>query len=169
MCVCSPSLNVSLLYPAQGVRSVLSRLLGRLRCVERGGGVHVSRAAPDHAVQPPGAVPKPGLSLAVSALHAAGHQHCGHLWQVETDRNMTVDAREHVWNMSASFSKFFLWKLCSQSESRQKLHGSAGVHHTGPRGSRLILWVHTFECLTKLNTLLKHRLLNVTTFISLKE
>lgn len=95
--MCLLSLNVSVLYVVQGFGSVLSRLPGRLRRVERGGGVHVSRAAPHRAVQPAGAVPRPGLSLTVSALHAAGRQHRGRLRQVETDRNVTGDARKRLW------------------------------------------------------------------------
>lgn len=78
-------LNVfsSRLFVFQDVRSVLSRLPGGLRRVERGGGVHAGRAAPHGSVQPPGAVPQPGVPLPVSALHAAGHQHRGRLRQVK--------------------------------------------------------------------------------------
>ncbi|XP_035501678.1 uncharacterized protein LOC118316860 isoform X5 [Scophthalmus maximus] len=96
----------SLLCLLQEVWFLLSRLPGRLRRVERGGGVHVGRAAPHCSVQPAGAVPQPGVPLPVSALHAPGHQHCGRLRQVE---------------------------------SGQRLHGSAGAHHTGPCCSRLVL------------------------------
>lgn len=71
------------LFMLQGVRSILSGLPGGLRRVERGDGVHVSRAAPHRPVQPAGAVPKRGVSLPVSALHAAGHQHGGSLRQVK--------------------------------------------------------------------------------------
>lgn len=41
---------------------------------------------------------------------------------------------------------FFLSEfLCSQGEPGQRLRGSAGVHHAGPRRSRLILWVQTIQ------------------------
>lgn len=71
------------LFMLQGVRSILSGLPGRLRRVERGDGVHASRAAPHRPVQPAWAVPKRGVSLPVSALHAAGHQYSGSLRQVK--------------------------------------------------------------------------------------
>lgn len=84
MCV-PPSLYLSVLLCdlLQVVWPVLSRLPGRLRRVERGGGVHVSGAAPHRSVQPAGAVPLPGLPLTVASLHAAGHQHRGCVRQVK--------------------------------------------------------------------------------------
>lgn len=67
----------------QGVGSVLSWLPCWLRRVERGGGIHVGRAAPHRSDQPAGAVPGPGVPLPVRALPAAGRQYGGRLRQVD--------------------------------------------------------------------------------------
>lgn len=85
--VCSPLPKhlPSPVWSMQSVGPVLSRLPGGLRRVERGGGVHVSRAAPHRSVQPAGAVPQPGVPLPVHPLPAAGRQHGGHLRQVKQE------------------------------------------------------------------------------------
>lgn len=85
---------------SQGARSVQSWLPGGLRCVERGGGVRVSRAASHSAVQPAGAVPQPGLPFPVPALPAAGCQHGGCLWQVATEANLIASSHSFLPAMS---------------------------------------------------------------------
>lgn len=132
----------SLSSSLQGVRSVLPRLPGGLRRVERGGGVHVSRAAAHRSVQPAGAVPQPGLPLPVSALHAAGHQHGGCIRQVKLTEKLQMLFRVNV-RRGTQLVCYRVNSLCSQGEPRQRLYGSAWVHHTGPGRSRLVLWVHT--------------------------
>lgn len=66
----------------QGTGPVLPRLPGRLRCVEHGGGVRAGRRADDLAGQPAPTVLRPGLPWPITAVPAAGHQHCLRLRQV---------------------------------------------------------------------------------------
>lgn len=54
----------------------------------------------------------------------------------------TADIKQKKKQLKKKFCFLKRELLCSQSEPGQRLPGTAGVHHTGPRCSRLILWVH---------------------------
>ncbi|XP_055022434.1 transmembrane protein 237B-like isoform X3 [Boleophthalmus pectinirostris] len=80
---------MELLLICQDAGAVLSGFSGRLCHVAHSGGICSSWTTPDRSVQPTAAVPWPGLPLPVSALPAAGPQHCGRLRPSESGQRLT--------------------------------------------------------------------------------